>query len=133
MNPTPFILKTVIIFLLGDALGKLLLLIYPPASGVFPVIGGDAARYYLVLVAVMEFLLAVQLLVRAAYSWLWACVFFGAQIFVVLSVLCFERPVGWLSLGAGGRLQAAGAIILYSFLLLYFVTSPVRRFFEQLQ
>ena len=133
MNPMPFVLKTVIVFLFADALAKLLLLVYPPASGVFPALGGDGAPYYLLLVAVIEFSLSMQFLIRAAYSWVWACVFFGAQIFIILSLLCFERPVEWSSLGSGGRLQAASAIILYSFLLFYFLTSPVRRFFEHLE
>jgi hypothetical protein len=133
MNQMPFVLKTVVAFLFADGLTKLLLFIYSPPWGVFPVPGGSAASYYLLLVAVIEISLSVQFLVRAAYSWLWASLFFAAQIFIVLSLLCFERPVEWLYLGSGGRLQAVGAIILYSFLFFYFLSSPVRRFFEHLQ
>lgn len=133
MNPMPFILKTVTAFLVADGFAKLMLLIYSPPSGVFSAHSGSAASYYLLLVAVIEFSLFVQFLVRAAYSWLWASLFFAAQIFVMLSLLCFERPIEWLYLGSGGRLQAAGAIILYSFFLFYFLSSSVRRYFQPLE
>jgi hypothetical protein len=128
----PFLLKTVVAFLFADGLAKVLVLFSSPASGVFPLFGSGVA-YYLILVAVIEFSLSVQFLVRAPYSWLWASLLFATQIFIIFSLFCFEKPVGWLFIGSVGRTQMAAAVITYSFLLFYLLTPSVRRFFQHLQ
>jgi hypothetical protein len=123
--PLPFALKAVAFFLAADGLFKLSAVIF----GVVPgpeIFGYYQSFYYYGLVAIVDFSLAVQILGRAHYAWIWGVAFFMMQAAVMLTYFIFASPLAWLGPGYLGRLQVVLTIMLYLIIARYMVNGTVR-------
>jgi len=121
----PFLLKAAAFFLAVDGLFKLVSVL----SGLIPgpeIFGYYDSRYYYALVAIVDFSLAVQILGRAHFAWVWGLAFFLLQSVVLLTFFTLTNPMSWLAPGVFGRTQIVLTIVLYMFLAWYFASKPVR-------
>jgi len=122
----PFLLKAVAFFLVADGLFKLVAIF----AGVVPgpeIFGYFQSFYYYGLVAIIDFSLAVQVLGRAQYAWVWGLAFFTLQASVLLAHFVLASPLSWLGPGVFGRLQIVASIALYILLARYIAGSGVRK------
>ncbi len=123
---SPFLLRLTAVFLLADGVFKLASIF----SGLMPgpeIFGSHDSTYYYLLVAVVDFSLAVQIIVRAHYAWVWGVAFFALRALVLLTNFTFSRPLSWLVPGTLGRVQLVITIAVYLLLARYMAGSAVRK------
>lgn len=121
----PFLLKAMAFFLAADGLYKLTAILV----GVVPgpeIFGYYQSFYYYGLVAIVDLSMAVQIIGRAHYAWIWGLAFFLLQAVVLLTHFVFTSPLSWLGPGVLGRVQVILMIVLYIFLARYIAGQTVR-------
>ena len=124
-RPLPFLLKVTAFFLAADGIFKLAAIL----SNVVPgpeIFGYDQSRYYYGLVAIVNLSLAVQILGRAHFAWIWGLIFFTLQSVVLLTHFILTSPLSWLGPGRLGRVQVVLTIALYIFFARYLSSRSVR-------